>query len=212
MTDDEYRYYLSVSLRESKILQELREEMEKHDFGDFQISPEQGQFMAFMTRLLKVKKYLEIGTFTGYSSLAVAEAMPADGKVITCDVRPEWTDVAKRFWEKGGVSDKIELRLGEAIETLDGMIKDGLQETFDMAFIDADKMNHDTYYEFCLRLVKSDGLIILDNVFRHRKVMKASRDEVTTAVHELNEKIHDDERVDVSMLPISDGLYLIRKK
>lgn len=212
MSQKEHNYFLSISLRESEVLKELRCAMDKHDFGDFQISPEQGQFMAFLTRILSVKNYLEIGTFTGYSSLVVAEAMPDQGRVITCDINTEWTDVAQTFWKKAKIDYKIDLRINKAEYTLQNLLeKESKKHFFDMIFIDADKINHDVYYEYSLQLLKTNGIIIIDNIFRHRKVMKSNKDPVTEAVHKLNKKILKDQRVYMAVLPISDGLTIVQK-
>ncbi|MGK2848928.1 MAG: O-methyltransferase [Minisyncoccota bacterium] len=208
-----YDYYHSVSLRESDILASLRLQMKNHPMGDFQISPEQGQFMSFLVRLTNCSRYLEIGTFTGYSTLAVAQAMSSNGEVITCDKNREWTDIAKQYWKKVEVEKKISLRVGEAKETLDTLLHQEKKENyFDIAFIDADKINHDMYYEYCLQLIRQGGVILVDNVFRHGKVLDEQKDEVTQAVHDLNQKIHKDSRVDMCMLPISDGLTIVQKK
>lgn len=195
-----YDYYLSVSLRENDMLASLRLQMKNHPMGDFQISPEQGQFMSFLVRLTSCSRYLEIGTFTGYSTLAVAQAMSSNGEIITCDKNREWTDIARQYWKEAGAEKNIDLRLGEAKETLDILLHQEEKESyFDMAFIDADKMNHDVYYEYCLQLIRHGGIILVDNVFRHGKVLDEQKDETTRAVHNLNQKIHKDSRVDMCM-------------
>jgi predicted O-methyltransferase YrrM len=208
-----YEYYLAVSLREKPVLTSLRLEMEKHSHGDFQISPEQGQLMSFLVKLTGVTRYLEIGVFTGYSTLAVSIALPPQGIVVACDINEEWTNVAKKYWKKAGVEKKIDLRIANAAETLSILSQEENKENyFDMAFIDADKINHDLYYEYCLRLVRRGGFILVDNVFRHGKVKNKNKDKVTQAVHDLNKKILTDERVDMCVIPISDGLTIVLKK
>ena len=208
-----YKYYLSVSLREGDVLASLRKFTKKHSFGDFQISPEQGQFMAFLAKITESVRYLEIGTFTGYSTLAVCQALSSDGEIIACDINKEWTDIAKKYWKKAGIEKKIDLRIADARNTLSNLLnKERRESYFDIAFIDADKINHDVYYEYCLKLVRPGGIILIDNVFRHKKVMDKAKDEVTRAVHNLNKKINADMRIDMCMIPISDGLTIIQRK
>ena len=178
-----------------------------------QISPAQGAFMAFLVRLLGVKRALEVGTFTGYSALVVAEAMPKDGRLIACDVSEEWTAIGRPFWERAGVAEKIDLRLAPATETLDGLLAAGDAGAFDFAFIDADKANYDAYYERCLRLLRTGGVIGIDNVLWGGSVAnEAANDADTLAIRALNAKVRDDTRVDLSMLPIGDGLTLVVKR
>lgn len=213
LTEELRDYLVSVSIREPEILKELRDETAKLDNANMQISSEQGQFMYLLLKMLNAKRTLEIGTFTGYSALWTAKALPEDGKVIACDVSEEWTSIAKKYWEKAGFSEKIDLRIAPAEETLQQLIDNGRVEQFDFAFIDADKTGYDTYYEQCLQLLRPGGLIALDNVLRHGRILNEnSSDPGTIAMRALNEKIHQDERVDISMVPISDGLTLARKR
>ncbi|MFN0122603.1 MAG: class I SAM-dependent methyltransferase [Blastocatellia bacterium] len=208
-----YQYLLSVSLREPDFLRDLRAETAVMPEGGMQIAPEQGQLMALLIEMLGAKKALEVGVFTGYSSTAVALALPHDGKLIACDVSEHFTSVARKYWRRAGVEDKIELRLGPAVETLDGMLAGGQAGTFDFAFIDADKANYDAYYERGLQLVRTGGLIVIDNTLWHRHVLDpADQTDDTVAIRALNEKLHHDARVTLSMLAISDGLTLARKK
>lgn len=164
LTQNLYEYLLSVSLREPEILLQLRRETAQHSRANMQVAPEQGQFLAFLVKLIGAKKTLEVGVFTGYSSLSVALALPPDGKIVACDVSEEFTSIARRYWEKAGVADKIDLQLAPGTETLEYLIAQGQGETFDFAFIDADKENYDRYYELALKLVRLGGLIAIDNV------------------------------------------------
>jgi predicted O-methyltransferase YrrM len=204
-------YLLEVSLREPAVLRELRAETAKMPMGMMQIGPEQGQFMALLARLVGARRCLEIGTFTGYSSLAVALALPPDGRIVCCDVSEEYTAVARRYWAKAGVADKIALHLAPARETLERLLKEGGRGSFDMAFIDADKANYDAYYEMGLALVRKGGVILIDNVLWSGAVADPSRnDPDTAALKALNSKLHRDERIDLSMLPLGDGVTLAR--
>jgi caffeoyl-CoA O-methyltransferase len=206
-------YVLAHSLREPKPLQRLREETAKIPMGGMQISPAQGQFMQLLVRLTGATRYLEIGTFTGYSSLAVALAMPPEGRLVCCDTSEKWTAVARRYWKKAGVADKVELRLAPASETLDALLGAGGAGTFDLAFIDADKTNYDVYYERALALLRRNGLVLIDNVLWGGSVAdRRKNDPDTAALKALNRKIHRDERVDLSLLPLGDGLTLARKR
>ena len=206
-------YVLSVSLREPEILRQLREETAKLPMAGMQVAPEQGQFMALLVRLTGARSYLEIGTFTGYSTLAVALALPPDGRILACDVNPETTEMAQRYWATAGVAPKIELRLAPALETLDKLLSQGQAGRFDLAFIDADKENYDGYYERTLRLVRPGGLITLDNVLWGGAVADPKKNDADTqALRALNEKLQGDERVDLSLLPLADGLTLARKR
>jgi caffeoyl-CoA O-methyltransferase len=205
-------YLQRVSLREPAILARLREETLSLPQGGMQISPEQGQFMQLLVQLLGARRTLEVGVFTGYSSLAVALALPADGRLVACDVSEEWTSIARRYWTEAGVADRIQLHLGPATNTLDRLLTEGGAGTFDFAFIDADKVNYDAYYERALQLLRPGGLIGIDNVLWGGKVADESvQDEDTRAIRALNEKLRDDKRVSLSMLPIGDGLTLARK-
>lgn len=213
LDDRLYNYLLSVSLREPEILRQLRQETNNHPQATMQISPEQGQFMALLVQLLGAKKTLEVGVFTGYSSLSVALALPPDGKIIACDVSEEHTAIARRYWQKAGVADKIDLRLAPALETLDRLLADGQAETFDFAFIDADKVNYEGYYERSLQLVRPGGLIAIDNVLWGGKVADSQfQNSSTLAIRALNQKLHHDERVTLSLVPIADGLTLALKR
>lgn len=208
-----YDYLLSVSLREPEILRQLREETANHPMGRMQIAPDQGQFLALLIQLIGAKKVLEIGVFTGYSSLVVALALPSDGKIIACDISAEDTNIARRYWEKTGVTDKIELRLAPALQTLDELIAAGEINSFDFVFIDADKKNYPEYYERALQLVRSGGLIAIDNVLWSGKVADPEiQDGQTQAIRNFNEKLHQDERVTLSLVSIADGLTLALKR
>lgn len=213
LDDRLYNYLLSVSLREPEILRQLRQETNNHPQAIMQISPEQSQFMALLVQLVGAKKTLEVGVFTGYSSLSVALALPPDGKIIACDVSEEYTAIARRYWQKAGVADKIDLRIAPALETLDRLLADGQAETFDFAFIDADKVNYEGYYERSLQLVRPGGLIAIDNVLWGGKVADSQfQDSSTLAIRALNQKLHHDERVTLSLVPIADGLTLALKR
>ena len=194
-------------------MRRLREPTASVPEARMQITPEQGQFMQLLVQMLDARKTLEVGVFTGYSSLAVALALPPDGRVTACDVSEEWTSIGKPYWQEAGVAHKIDLHLAPAVETLDRLIADGQQGTYDFAFIDADKANYDRYYERALVLVRVGGLIGIDNVLWHSKVIDPSvNDADTIAIRDLNEKIHGDERVSLSLIPIGDGLTLARKR
>ncbi|TNF34036.1 MAG: SAM-dependent methyltransferase [Gammaproteobacteria bacterium] len=213
LTDRVYDYLLAHSLKETPIQLRLRQETAGMEMSAMQIAPEQGQFMAFLIRLIGACKVLEIGVYTGYSSLAVAYALPSDGKLIACDINPEWTAVAQGFWQQAGVADKIDLRLAPASETLADLLKHNQHASFDFIFIDADKTGYDHYFEQALKLVRSGGLILIDNTLWGGDVADPSvQDADTLAIRTLNKKLVDDKRVDVCMLPVADGLTLIRKK
>jgi len=208
-----YDYLLSVSLREPDILQQLREETAYLPNAMMQIAPEQGQFMTLLVQLLGATKTLEVGVFTGYSSLCVALALPPNGKIVACDVSEEYTAIARRYWEAAGVADKIDLRLAPALETLDELLAAGLAGTFDFAFIDADKRNYEGYYERSLQLIRPGGLIAIDNVLWSGRVAEPqAQDNQTQVIRALNEKLHDDKRITLSMVPIADGLTLALKR
>ncbi|WP_315789400.1 class I SAM-dependent methyltransferase [Fischerella sp. JS2] len=207
-----YDYLLSVSLREPEILTQLRQETAQHSMAMMQIAPDQGQFLALLVKLIAAKKTLDIGVFTGYSSLVVALALPADGKVVACDTDEEYTAIARRYWQKAGVADKINLHLAPALETLEKLIAAGETETFDFAFIDADKSNYDNYYELALQLVRRGGLIAIDNVLWSGRVADPQQqDNRTNTIRAFNQKLHQDQRVTLSMLAIADGLTLAMK-
>jgi len=208
-----YDYLLSVSLREHPVLTELRQATAQHAMGQMQISPEQGQFMALLVRLLNVQRALEVGVFTGYSALAVALALPPTGRLIACDVSEEYTAIAQKYWQQAQVTDKIDLRIAPATETLQALIDTGATNSFDFAFIDADKSNYDTYYEQALQLIRSGGLIAIDNVLWYGRVADPSvTDNRTQKIRALNDKLSQDDRIDLSLLPIGDGLTLARKR
>ncbi|HLO86886.1 MAG TPA: class I SAM-dependent methyltransferase [Nostocaceae cyanobacterium] len=212
LEDNLYEYLLSVSLREPEILQQLRQETDQHRLSQMQISPDQGQFMALLVKLLKAKRTLEVGVFTGYSSLVVALALPADGKIVACDVSEEFTSIARRYWQQAGVADKIDLRIAPAVETLDSLLAAGEAETFDFAFIDADKGNYDHYYERSLQLVRPGGLIAIDNVLWSGRVADPEdQSNATRTIRALNEKLQQDSRITLSLVPIGDGLTLALK-
>ena len=213
LSDELYDYVLSVSLREPPLLARLREETAALPNSNMQISTEQGQFMALLAELLGARQVIEIGTFTGYSALAVARALPEDGRIIACDIDEETTAIARRYWEEAGVAEKIDLRLGPAVETIERLLADGKAGTFDFAFIDADKENYDAYFEGVLTLLRQGGLVLIDNVLWSGAVADLERqDKDTSAIRALNAKLHGDERVSLSLLPISDGLTLVRKR
>jgi len=208
-----YDYLLSVSLREPEILRQLRQETDSHPQATMQIAPEQGQFMALLVQLMGATKTLEVGVFTGYSSLCVALALPPTGKIIACDVSEEYTRIARRYWQAAGVADKIELRLAPAIETLDQLLAEGQAETFDFAFIDADKANYEGYYERSLQLVRPGGLIAIDNVLWSGRVADPEvQNNSTSAIRALNDKLYRDQRISLSLVPIADGLTLALKR
>lgn len=208
-----YAYFQGISLREPQLLQQLRQETANHPMGRMQIAPEQGQLMALLVQLMGAKKTLEIGVFTGYSSLAVALALPEDGTIIACDVDEEFTTIARRYWQQAGVDHKIELHLAPAIETLDNLLAQHQENSFDFVFIDADKSNYDNYYERGLKLLRQGGLMAIDNVFWGGKVADLScQDNRTNQIRALNEKLHQDERITLSIVPIADGLTLALKR
>ncbi len=213
LTEDLHRYLLEVSLREPALLARLREETARRGDAGMQISPEQGQFMAFLIELTGARRVLEIGTFTGYSALSMALALPPEGRIIACDVEPETTAVARRYWAEAGVAEKIDLRLAPALDTLEGLLAEGAAESFDFAFIDADKENYEAYYERCLALLRQGGLLAVDNVLWNGAVADpAARDPDTEAIRALNLRLQEDPRISLSMVPISDGLSLARKR
>jgi predicted O-methyltransferase YrrM len=206
-------YVLGVSLRESDVQRRLREETARLPMAGMQIAPDQGQLMALLARLVGARNCLEIGTFTGYSALTVALALPPDGRIIACDVNPDTTAVAQRYWREAGVADKIELKLAPALETLDALLAARQEGRFDFAFIDADKENYDAYYERVLRLLRPGGLIVIDNVLWGGAVGDPRvKDPETMALRALNQKLHRDERVDLALLPLADGITLARKR
>lgn len=208
-----YPYLLSVSLREHPVLAALRQETQQLQNAMMQIAPEQGQFMAFLVELMGAKKTLDLGTFTGYSALVVALALPQDGRVITCDINTECTNLAKRYWRDAGVEHKIDLKIAPALETLQAMLDAEEAESFDFIFIDADKNNYANYYEICMQLLRPGGVIAIDNVLWSGKVADPNnQDRGTQAIREFNQLVYQDKRVTLSMVPIADGLTLVRKR
>jgi len=205
-----HEYIVRNTLREPEILRALREETLAMPMGGMQIAPEQGQLMGLLAGAIGAKRYLEVGVFTGYSSLAMALALPADGAIVALDVSEEFTAVARRYWARAGVSGKIDLRIAPAIASLDALAAEGA--TFDMAFIDADKENVDAYYERCLALLRPGGLLLVDNVIWSGRVIEPEQDESTRALVAIVAKAGKDERVDVTLLPVSDGILVARKR
>jgi predicted O-methyltransferase YrrM len=214
MTDPLYDYLLSVSVREPEVMRDLRAETAKLAEAGMQIGAEQGQFMSLLIKLIGAKRTLEVGTFTGYSALTVALALPEDGRIIACDVSEEWTSIGRRYWQRAGVAHKIDLRIGPGNETLAKLVADASQHNhFDFAFIDADKSNYGAYFEHCIKLVRPGGLIAIDNVLWGGSVVDESDQTAdTVAIRQLNAKLYQDQRVDVSLVPIGDGLTLARKR
>jgi predicted O-methyltransferase YrrM len=213
MTEALHAYLLKETVREPALLARLRQETAQLPSGGMQISPEQGQLMGLLIELVGARRALEVGVFTGYSSTVVAMALPADGRLIACDVSEEWTNVARRYWREAGVEAKIDLQVGPALETLDALLASGQAGSFDFAFIDADKTSYDGYYERCLSLLRSGGLLAVDNTLWSGAVADPTdQRESTRIIRALNEKIAADARVTASLIPIGDGLYLARKR
>lgn len=213
LDDALYDYVLQMSLRESQVLSELRAETAALPLAVMQIAPEQGQFMALLVKLMGARRAIEVGVYTGYSALIVAEALPDDGLLVACDIDAETTAIAQRYWQDGGVTHKIDLRLAPAAQTLNSLLEEGQAGSFDFAFIDADKSSYHEYYELCLRLLRPGGLIVVDNVLWGGAVLEAwASDNDTRAIQQFNKQISRDERVDLSLLPIADGLSLLRKR
>jgi len=211
LADELHAYLLSVGVREPEVLRALREETAELPNAGMQIAPEEGAVLAMLVRMIGARRVLEVGTFTGYSSTAMALALPADGRIVCCDTSEEWTDIAQRAWAAAGVADLVELRLAPALDTLDDLLANDQAGTFDLAFIDANKDSYLDYYERCLRLVRRGGMIAVDNVLWSGRVADPSvNDESTEAIRDLNAMIAADERVDVAMLPVADGLTLAR--
>ena len=213
VTDAIWQYLMDATVREPAILGKLRDETSRMPYGGMQISPEQGQFMALLVELIGARRAIEVGVFTGYSSLRVALALPPDGRIVACDVSEEYTNVARRYWREAGVDGKIELRLGPALGTLDALLAEGQSGSFDFAFIDADKANYGGYYERCLALLRPGGLLAVDNTLWSGAVADPKKqDPDTRAIRELNAKVAYDPRVSASLVPIGDGLLLARKR
>ncbi|MFO8232233.1 MAG: class I SAM-dependent methyltransferase [Longimonas sp.] len=216
LSDRVHDYLLDVSLRETEVQRRLRAETMQHPKHDMQIAPEQGQFMQLLARLVDAKRALEIGVFTGYSALSVAYTLPDDGTLVACDINRDYTEVAEHYWNEAGVANRIDLRIAPAIDTLQALREDGAEGTFDFVFIDADKISYPDYYEHSLALVRRGGLILLDNMLRDGRVADPDLDDLddasVQAIHDLNEQLHTDERIDLSLLPVADGLTLARKR
>ena len=213
LDDPLYSYLLDVSLREAPVLRRLREETATLPMARWQIAPEQGQFMALLVQLTGARQLLEVGTFTGYSALSMARALPMDGHLLCCDVDEQYTSIAQRYWEEAGVAARIELRLAPALETLNALVREGRAGSFDLIFIDADKTNYPAYLEHALLLVRAGGLILFDNTLWSRRVLEKRPDSADTrAIQSLNQRLKLDQRVDISLLPLGDGLTLCRKR
>ena len=213
LDDKLYGYLLDHSLRDTPLLKRVRDETAAMPNAGMQVAAEQGQFLAFLIHLLGCRKALEVGVFTGYSSLCVALALPADGRLVACEYSAEYAEIAQGYWKEAGVRDKIELRLGAGADSLRALLAEGQQGTFDYAFVDADKVSYDTYYELALQLLRPGGLLLLDNVLWSGQVARDEvQDQDTVALRALNAKLHHDPRIDLSMLTVADGLTLARKR
>jgi predicted O-methyltransferase YrrM len=213
MTDDLNTYLADVGVRDTPLLRQLREETQGLRGGHMQIAPEQGQMMAFLVELMGARHILEIGTFTGYSTLCMALAMPEAGHIDACDTNAETTQVARRYWQSAGVSDRIQLHIGNARETMAGFLQNGHAGDYDLIFVDADKVDYDAYYEMGLRLLRPGGMMMFDNMLWHGKVVDpAASDDDTDAIRALNSKLHGDSRVAITLIPIGDGITLARKR
>ena len=212
LSDDLYDYLCSVGVREPELLARLRRETDTMPMARMQVSPDQGQFMAQLVRLLGARRTLEIGVFTGYSSLCVALALPSSGRLVAFDLSEEWTSIAERYWREAGVEGKIDLRMRDGVSGLEELLTEGESGTFDFAFIDADKREYEEYYERVLRLIRLGGLIMVDNVLWAGRVLDTeSEDQDTIAIQAFNEKLLSDDRVEISMLPVGDGVTLALK-
>jgi len=208
-----YDYLLANSLRETEVQRQLRAHTAQLSDHNMQIAPEQGQFMALLARLLGARRALEVGVYTGYSALCVAAALPADGLLVACDLSAEYTAIARDYWQRAGVAERIELRLAPAADTLAALLDGGAEGSFDLAFIDADKTGYAGYYEQCLRLLRPGGLIVVDNVLWNGRVLDAAAtDADTRAIQAFNRALHGDDRIDLSLVPVGDGLTLARKR
>ena len=212
LDDDLYQYLLDVSLRETPLLKRLRDETQALPMARWQVAPEQGQFLALLVKLTGARRLLEVGTFTGYSALCMAAALPADGSLICCDIPGDYNATARRYWQEAGLAGRIDLRLAPALETLAELERQGQGEQFDLVFIDADKANYPAYLEHALRLLRVGGLAVFDNTLWSGRVLEASPESADTrAIQALNRELKDDVRVDLSLLPLGDGLTLCRK-
>ncbi|MDD2161599.1 O-methyltransferase [Pseudomonas sp. MIL19] len=210
---DLYQYLLDVSLRETPLLKRLRDETALLTHSRWQIAPEQGQFMALLVQLIGARRIVEVGTFTGYSAICMAQAMPSDGHLICCDIPGGYNATAKRYWAEAGLAERIELRLAPALQTLEALAAEGLAGRIDLLFIDADKANYPAYLEHALRLVRQGGLILFDNTLWSGRVLEQSPESADTrAIQALNLALRDDPRIDLSLLPLGDGLSLCRKR
>lgn len=213
LSDELHQYLLDVSLREPPVMQRLREMTMTLPERNMQIAPEQGQFMTLLLQIMGARRCIEIGTFTGYGTLAIARGIPGDGEVLACDISEQWTDMAQPYWRESGVADRIRLRIAPALETLRALLEAGEAGQWDFAFIDADKSGYREYCENCLQLLRPGGVIAVDNTLWHGHVVdQKDPDTDTRAIRAFNEALHRDERVDISLVPIGDGLTLARKK
>lgn len=213
LTDALYDYLVTATLREPPLFQQLRAETAQLEQRNMQIAPEQGQFMGLLVELLGVRRAIEIGTFTGYSALWTAQALPPDGRLICCDISTAWTDIAQRFWQQAGLTDRIDLRIAPALETCDQLIAAGQSGGFDFMFVDADKEGYDAYYERALQLLRAGGVVLFDNALSSGRVVQPDPDQTGPRhIDALNRKIQGDERVSMSLVPIGDGLLIARKR
>ena len=213
LDDALYQYLLDVSLRETPLLKRLRDETQALPMARWQVAPEQGQFLALLVKLTGARRLLEVGTFTGYSALCMAAALPADGSLICCDIAGDYNAIARRYWQEAGLAGRIDLRLAPALETLAELERQGQGESFDLVFIDADKANYPGYLEHALRLLRTGGLVVFDNTLWSGRVLETSPESADTrAIQALNRALKDDARVDLSLLPLGDGLTLCRKR
>jgi len=212
LTDSLRQYILNVSLREHPLLRDLREETARHPDAKMQISPDQGQFMASILRMIQARSVLEIGTFTGYSALSMALVLPPDGQLVACDISEDFTSIARKYWSEAGVDDQITLHIAPASVTLSQLITDGKQNSFDVAFIDADKESYDLYYEQSLTLIRPGGILMIDNVLRDGDVVNLNTQSLSTqSIQSLNKKLHKDPRIHLTLVPIGDGLTIAQK-
>lgn len=213
LNDAVYQYLLAHSLREDEIARELRERTAGHEWAAMQISPEQGQFMGLLVELVGARRIVEVGTFTGYSALSLARALPADGELVCCDISEEWTAIGIPYWERAGVRERIDLRIAPALETLDALLAEGRAGQFDMAFVDADKTEYLEYYQRCLQLLRPGGLLLIDNTLWGGAVAdSADLGAETQVIRALNDALLQDQRISLSLLPVGDGLTLARKR